>query len=106
VPDFLARDYERVAAFPVGQTFMYVNSLALAELGRVAEAQVSLAEWQRHVTDMPDIALAARLHLTGDRNACVAVLERLWRQIPDVEACFYVARHLAHLAEPEGALAS
>jgi serine/threonine protein kinase/tetratricopeptide (TPR) repeat protein len=102
---WVRRDYDHVVTFPIARS-PYVVSLSLMALGRVVDAQASLAEWQRTASNIPDIVSAARFYVAGEREKCVAMLDRLSHEMPDVEADYYFARHLAHLGEPERALAA
>jgi DNA-binding winged helix-turn-helix (wHTH) protein len=93
---FVTRRYEDVVAVS-GDVKGYVFALSLAALGRGAEALAVVAP------TMP-LFVAARTLIEGKRAESLEALAEAARTMSDPEACYYVARHFAHLDQPRLAL--
>ena len=100
---FMRGDYAGVMTYePEGLNYM--RNLALVMLGRPEEARDSLQRVDKsfpHRLTIYVTALGALLD--GRRDESVAAIRRLMN-IRDPEGRYYVARHLAHLGEPDAAL--
>lgn len=98
-------EYDNVLQEPPAGT-AYVHALALASLGRDAEAIALLRERERMVADTMarEYLFILRALLEGRRDESRATLERLAPINPDPEAVFYLARTLVRLGDPERAL--
>jgi TolB-like protein len=102
---FLQRDHARVAATKPGDN-PYIVPLALAEIGRRAEAIVLLRELEQKIqTRVRELVAAARLFLENDPTPSIAAVNRfLAPDFKDPEGLFYAARHLANLKEDSTAI--
>ena len=87
-------------------TFPYVGALALAALGRSAEAVAGLRQIEPKTgTRLRDFMIAARALLEGNRSESLAAVNRvLASDFSDPEGLFYLTRHLARLKETDAAL--
>ena len=100
---FMRGDYEGVSAFePEGLNYM--RSLAFVMLGRMEDARRALPPVDGSLPHRLTYYMRA-LHalLEGRRDESVVEIRRL-SSISDPEGRYYVARHLAHLGELDGAL--
>ncbi len=86
----------------------YMPGLALASLGRTADAIAALRWRERDTRDNRARAflISLRALLEGDGAESLAALERAADQLADPEARYYIARSLAHLTAHDAALAS
>lgn len=102
---YLQADYSRLATLRVDEA-PYIVAIALAELGRGAEALPPLRALEEKVkTRIGDFAAAARLMIEKDPAGSAAAAGRVVAsEFSDPEGLFYLARHLARLNEPEAAL--
>jgi TolB-like protein len=102
---FLQRDHARVAATKPSDN-PYIVPLALAEIGRRAEAIVLLRELEQKIqTRVRELVTAARLFLEGEPSPSIAAINRfLAPDFKDPEGLFYAARHLANLKEDSTAI--
>jgi serine/threonine protein kinase/tetratricopeptide (TPR) repeat protein len=100
---FALGDYESALDFQA-EPVPYLRNLALVMLGRRDEAIASLEAIEPDVPHrLRHFASALRLLLQGEREASVAALRPLMG-LPDPEASFYFARHLAYLGYRDEAL--
>lgn len=98
-------EHERVADLGL-DGIPYIGSLALAALGRTAEALDYLRRIEQagHKVGPPFI-IAARALLEGRRDESLAAAHRIARSnFKDPEALYYIARHLVHLGDGEEGL--
>jgi DNA-binding winged helix-turn-helix (wHTH) protein/tetratricopeptide (TPR) repeat protein len=97
---FVRRDYVRVAATKLEEV-PYIGPVALAALGRGAEAVSALRELEpRTRTRLREFMVAARCLIEGNRADSLAAVNRvLSSDFSDPEGLYYLARHLAHLNE-------
>lgn len=102
---FLQGDHVRVAAIGVVPGYPYIVALSMAELGRTAEALAGLRELEPKVpARVRDFVIAARTLLEGNAaESRAAVLRVKASGFYDPEAFLYLARHLAHLGDPDEA---
>jgi DNA-binding winged helix-turn-helix (wHTH) protein/tetratricopeptide (TPR) repeat protein len=103
---FLQGDYVRVAEIGI-HGYPYIASLSMAELGRGAEAIPVLRELEPTVpARIRDFTVAARTWLEGNARESIAAIGRITASdFRDPEGLFYLARLLAHLREPDAAIA-
>ena len=100
---FVLRQYADVLATSTGiRAYVFVMSLGL--LGRSDEA----LEWIRTIeakgSRIPVLIAAARTLIKGRGRDSIESLREFAASFSDPEASYYIARHLAHLGEPELAL--
>jgi DNA-binding winged helix-turn-helix (wHTH) protein/TolB-like protein len=102
---FLRKDYARLETVKL-EEIPYIGALALAELGRAAEAVSALRQLEEKTrTRLRDFMTAARTMLEGNRADSVAAVNRVVSSdFRDPEGLFYLTRHLAHLNERAAAL--
>jgi DNA-binding winged helix-turn-helix (wHTH) protein/tetratricopeptide (TPR) repeat protein len=103
---FLQGDYKRVAALGVSG-YPYIVPMSLAEVGRRDQAIAVIREVEPKVPPrIRDFVTAARTLLEGNVTESLAAIGRVTAsEFRDPEGLFYLARHLAHLDEPDAALA-
>ena len=99
---FLERDFARVAATRLEDN-PYIVAVALAEVGKTAEALPVLRAMEEKVkTRMRDFIMAARTMMEGNAAESVAAVERILASaFGDPEGLFYLTRHLAHLQQAD-----
>jgi eukaryotic-like serine/threonine-protein kinase len=102
---FLQRDYKRVAATKLEDN-AYIVALAMAEVGRGAEASAALRGLEEKIkTRMRDFMVAARTLMKGDAEGSIAAVGRIINSaFGDPEGLLYLTRHLAHLQQVDAAL--
>lgn len=102
---FLDRDYERLGKLRVEDN-PYIVGIALAELGRKAEALAGLrGVEEKFKTRMADFARAARTMIEGDAAGSAAAADRIvTSDFSDPEGLFYLVRHLARLSRLDEAM--
>jgi tetratricopeptide (TPR) repeat protein len=102
---FLRKDYARIETVKL-EEMPYIGAIALAELGRAAEAIAALRHLEEKTrTRMRDFMTAARTMLEGNRAESIAAVDRIVSSdFRDPEGLFYLTRHLAHLNERAAAL--
>jgi DNA-binding winged helix-turn-helix (wHTH) protein/tetratricopeptide (TPR) repeat protein len=102
---FLRGDHARVVGTKLEEN-PYIVLLSLAAVGRTAEA-IALArelEGKLH-TRKRDFTIVARTLLEGNTKESIAAAKRIAASdFGDPEGLFYMARHLAHLGEIDGAI--
>jgi DNA-binding winged helix-turn-helix (wHTH) protein/tetratricopeptide (TPR) repeat protein len=102
---FLRGDHARVVGTKLEEN-PYIVVLSLAAVGRAAEA-IALArelEGKLH-TRKRDFTIVARTLLEGNAKESIAAANRIAASdFCDPEGLFYMARHLAHLGEIDGAI--
>jgi DNA-binding winged helix-turn-helix (wHTH) protein/tetratricopeptide (TPR) repeat protein len=103
---FMQADHARVATIKISD-FPYIVPLSLAALGRGDEALPVLRELEKTTqTRIRDFIMAARACIEGDAADSLAAVRRIAASdFRDPEGLFYLARHTAHLGEPDEALA-
>jgi DNA-binding winged helix-turn-helix (wHTH) protein/tetratricopeptide (TPR) repeat protein len=103
---FLQRDYARLATVKFAE-YPYIVALALAALGRGAEALAPLREVElKTPTRRREFFTAGRTLLEGNIAESIAAAKRvIASDFADPEGLFYLTRHLAHLQEADSALA-
>ena len=86
----------------------YMSGLALASLGREADAIAALRWRERDTRDNRARAflISLRALLQGERDESLHALHRAGDELADPEAKYYVARSFARLSASEDALAS
>ena len=94
----------------LGETFGdigYMPGLALASLGREAEAVATLRWRERETTDsrVRRLLISLRALLEGGREESLEALDQASSSLLDAEARYYLARSYARLGEPARALA-
>jgi hypothetical protein len=102
---FMLGDYERVLELDQ-ENIPYLRSVALAMLGRDAEALDGLKKVDRSVATVLIVFTSATELLLEGRNAESVDTMRPLLNMRDPEGRYYVARHLARAGEPELALAA
>ena len=104
---WLLGDYETVLRETTGD-IGYLPGLALASLGRTADAIAALRWRERDIRDNRARAflISLRALLEGRREESLAALERAEDEITDPEARYYIARSLARLDAHDAALTS
>src|SRR5580658_1825959 len=97
---FLQADYTRLSHVRFDD-FPYIAGIALAELGRSAEAIAALkALEEKQKTRIGDFARAARTLIEGDHAGSIAAVQSIVSSnFSDPEGLYYLTRHLAHLAQ-------
>jgi DNA-binding winged helix-turn-helix (wHTH) protein/tetratricopeptide (TPR) repeat protein len=102
---FLRKDYARLETARL-EEIPYIGALALAELGRKAEAIDALRHLEEKTrTRLRDFMIAARTMLEGNKGESLAAVDRVVSSnFRDPEGLFYLTRHLAHLNEVAAAL--
>ena len=103
---WLLGDYETALRETTGD-IGYMPGLALASMGREADAIAALRWRERDTRDNRARAFLVSLRalLEGHRDESLAALRRAAEDIADPEAKYYLARSLAHLAGHDVALA-
>jgi hypothetical protein len=103
---FLQGDYVRVAEVGIS-SYPYIVAVSMAELGRGADAIPALRELEPKVpARIRDFTVAARTWLEGNVHESIAAIGRVTASdFRDPEGLFYLARLLAHLREPDAAIA-
>jgi TolB-like protein/tetratricopeptide (TPR) repeat protein len=103
---FLQRDYARVAHVKVSE-YPYIVAISLGELGRADEAVPVLRELEPKMPSrLRDFMVAARMLLEERPAESSAAIRRVVASdFGDPEGLYYLSRHLAHLNEPDAALA-
>ena len=103
---WLLGDYESALRETTGD-IGYMPGLALASLGRTADAIAALRWRERDTRDNRARAflISLRALLEGHRDESLAALQRAADELADPEAKYYVARSLAHLGANDAALA-
>jgi non-specific serine/threonine protein kinase len=100
---FMLGDYERVVESEK-DGIPYMRNLALLMLGRTDEALQSLEAVQSDIPSRLVVYVAAlKYMIRNERAESLAAIDRM-SNIPDPEGRFYLARQLAFLNEPAGAL--
>jgi hypothetical protein len=100
---FMLGDYERVIEYePEG--IPYMRNLALIMLGRSGEALESLQAVDKAIPSRLVTYVTALQQLVRNERAESLVSIGRMCTIKDPEGRFYVARHLAHLGDRDGAL--
>jgi DNA-binding winged helix-turn-helix (wHTH) protein len=99
-------EYERALAETFGD-IGYMQGLALASLGREAEASAALKWRERETTEtrIRPYLVSLRAMLDGDRDASLAALDAAAVLPVDAEALFYLVRTYARLGEEDRAAA-
>jgi DNA-binding winged helix-turn-helix (wHTH) protein/tetratricopeptide (TPR) repeat protein len=99
-------EYERALAETFGD-IGYMQGLALASLGREAEASAALRWRERETTEtrIRPYLVSLRAMLDGDRDASLAALDAATALPVDAEALFYLVRTYARLGEEDRATA-
>jgi hypothetical protein len=102
---FLRKDYARIETARL-EEYPYIGAVALAELGRKAEAIDTLRHLEERIrTRMRDFMIAARTMFEGNKGESLAAVNRVVSSnFRDPEGLFYLTRHLAHLNETAAAL--
>lgn len=97
---FLRNDYARLEAIKIDR-FPYIGALALAALGRKADAIAALRQLEEKTrTRLRDFMIAARALLEGNAAESLAAVDRVVSSdFRDPEGLFYLTRHLAHLKQ-------
>jgi DNA-binding winged helix-turn-helix (wHTH) protein/tetratricopeptide (TPR) repeat protein len=103
---FMQADHARVVTIKVPE-FPYIVPLSLAALGRGDEALPVLRDLEKTTqTRIRDFIIAARASIEGHAADSLAAVRRIaTSDFRDPEGLFYLARHSAHLGEPDEALA-
>jgi DNA-binding winged helix-turn-helix (wHTH) protein len=104
---WLLGDYEGALHETAGD-IGYMPGLALASMGREADAIAALRWRERDTRDNRARAflISLRALLEGHRDESIAALDRAADELTDPEARYYVARSFARLAMHDAALAS
>jgi DNA-binding winged helix-turn-helix (wHTH) protein len=104
---WLLGDYEGALQETTGD-IGYMSGLALASMGREADAIAALQWRERDTRDNRARAFLVSLRalLEGHRDESLAALERAADELTDPEARYYVARSLARLGAADAALES
>jgi DNA-binding winged helix-turn-helix (wHTH) protein len=104
---WLLGDYEAAAAETAGD-IGYMAGLALASMGRDADAIAALRWRERDIRDNRARAflVSLRAALEGDAEQSVAALQRAAVDLADPEALYYIARTYARLGDAGQALRS
>jgi DNA-binding winged helix-turn-helix (wHTH) protein/tetratricopeptide (TPR) repeat protein len=102
---FLRHDYARLEGGKLDE-IPYIGALALAALGRKADAIAALRHLEERTrTRLRDFMIAARALLEGHPDESLAAVDRVVSSdFRDPEGLFYLTRHLAHLNETAPAL--